>query len=62
MNRTAALGSLVFEERDIPPPDSFDAVRGDGYHKEWVLVSGFLRSGVRYATSEEVAQIEAQFK
>jgi len=62
VNRTATLGGLDFEERDIPPPDSFDAVRGDGYHKEWVLVSGFFRGGVRYATPEEVVRIEAQLK
>lgn len=62
MNRTAALGGLVFEERDIPPPDSFDAARGDGYHKEWVVVSGFFRSVVRYATPDEVKQIEEKLK
>lgn len=63
MNRTVSLGDLNFEERDIPPPDSFDAVRVDGYYKEWVLVAvGFFRSVVRYATADEVRQIEEKLK
>lgn len=58
MNRTATVGGLDFEEREIPPADSFDASRGDGYHKEWVLIGGFFRAFLRFATTDEVRQIE----
>ena len=60
MKSFVQIGSRLFQQRDIPPPDSFDAVRGDGYRKEWVLVgTATPGEGPRLATPDEVKEIEA---
>ena len=44
-----------FERRNVPPPDSFDASRVDGYRDAWVETDQF-GIAFRFATDEEVAE------